>query len=172
MSCHKSQLETETPCLLLLFRSEENPQMPDQKDLYRAYLSLALFCEKVLTEADGTLSIIRIIDRFNIPGTTPEMPAVPVNFTLMVMFRAGFLRGKQTVSVRPKSPDGVEMPSWNFPILFEGDNDRGAGIGAILNLVVNKEGLYWFEVYLNEELITMMPLRIVYQQTLLPTSGG
>ncbi|MGB9071058.1 MAG: hypothetical protein WCC22_00170 [Terriglobales bacterium] len=144
----------------------------EQKDLYRAYLTVAVFCDRVLTEADGTMSIIRVIDRFNVPGTTPEMIPTVLNFTLLILFRAGFLRGKQTVGVRPISPDGETMPSWSFPVLFEGDNDRGCGLGAQLNLTVNKEGLYWFDVYLNDELVTRMPLRVVYQQGAIPTAAG
>ena len=145
--------------------------MSEQKDLYRAYLSIAVFCEKVLIEADGVNSIIRVVDRFNVQGKTSEMPATPLNFMLLVVFRSGFLRGKQTISIRPKNPDGAEMPSWNFPTLFEGDNDRGVGVGAQLNIVVNKEGLYWFDVYLNDELVTRMPLRVAYQLTAIPTAG-
>lgn len=51
-----------------------------------------------------------------------------------------------------------------FPVLFEGDDDRGNALIAQMNFVANQEGLYWFDVHLNEELATRMPLRVAYQQ--------
>lgn len=31
-------------------------------------------------------------------------------------------------------------------------------------LLVDEEGLYWFDIYMAEELVTRMPLRVLYQQ--------
>ena len=139
-------------------------QEKEQKNLYRSYLALAVFCEKVLRETDGVMSVIRIIDRFNVAGATPEMQPTVLQFTLLVSFKSGFLRGKQLLAVRPTSPDGNDLPQMAFPLLFEGDDERGTALIAQTNLVVDKEGLYWFDVHLNEELVTRMPLRVAYQQ--------
>lgn len=125
---------------------------------------MAVFCEKVLREADNVLSVIRVIDRFNVAGPTPEMAPTILNFTILVSFKAGFLRGKQMLAIRPKSPDGQDLPQMTFPILFEGDDDRGNALAAQTNFVANQEGLYWFDVHLNDELVTRMPLRVFYQQ--------
>ena len=32
--------------------------MPEQENIFRAFLQMAVFCEKVLREADGVMSII------------------------------------------------------------------------------------------------------------------
>lgn len=45
----KSQ-ETSGPVLFLVLTQEENSEMAEQKELYRAYLAMAVFCEKVLRE--------------------------------------------------------------------------------------------------------------------------
>ncbi len=145
--------------------------MPEQKDLYRAYLVLALFCEKVLREADGVLSIIRVIDRFTVRGASHDMQPTVLNFTIVVSFKSGFLRGKQVIALRPTSPAGDDLPAMQFPVLFEGDNDRGNILMAQVNFIVDQEGLYWFDLHLNEELVTRMPLRVEYQQTALPAAG-
>ena len=133
---------------------------------------MAVFCEKILREADGVLSIIRVIDRFTVAGPTPEMGPTVLQFTILISFKSGFLRGKQKISVRPKSPVGADLPAMEFPVLFEGDDDRGINLGAMTNFVANEEGLYWIDVYLAEELITRMPLRVIYQRTPLPTASG
>jgi hypothetical protein len=162
MSCLKSQ---ESPDLVLfLVLQDGSNHMAEQKDLYRAYLTTAVFCEKVLREADNVLSVIRMIDRFNVVGATPEMQPAILPFTILIIFKSGFLRGKQMLTLRPKSPNKDDLPQMSFPILFEGDDDRGNALVAQMNFVAHQEGLYWFDVHLNEELVTRMPLRVAYQQ--------
>ena len=145
--------------------------MAEQTELYRAHLAIAVFCEKVLREADNVVSIIRIIDRFNIQCITPELQTQTFPCTIFISFKSGFLRGKQIISIRPKSPDGMDMPSMHIPVLFEGDAERNNHLIASINLTIEHEGLYWFDIHLNEELITRMPLRIAYQQGMLPIAG-
>ncbi|HEY6444008.1 MAG TPA: hypothetical protein VIY66_11795 [Candidatus Acidoferrales bacterium] len=136
----------------------------EQTQLYNAHLAMAIFCEKVLRETDNVISIIRVIDRFNVVGATPEMTPTVLNFTILISFKSGFLRGKQMLAIRPKSPDVEDMPQMTFPLLFEGDDDRGNALVAQTNFVVKQEGLYWFDVHLNDALVTRMPLRVNYQQ--------
>jgi hypothetical protein len=33
-----------------------------------------------------------------------------------------------------------------------------------INMVVDQEGVYWFEVHLEDQLLTRIPLRILYQR--------
>ena len=88
---------------------------------------------------------------------------------VIVSFKAGFMRGKQTVAIRPVSPTGVDLPAMEFPVLFEGDDDRGLALVFPVQWVPPEEGLFWWDVYLNQELVTRMPLRVIYQRTALPT---
>lgn len=138
--------------------------MANQENIFRAHLHVATFCEKVLREADGVLSLIRMIDRFNVFGETDEMPPTLLSFTVFISFKSGILRGKQKIAFRPKSPIGEDLPSMEIPVLFEGDDDRGPGMAIPLTWSVEKEGLYWWDLYLNDELVTRMPLRVAYQQ--------
>ncbi len=138
--------------------------MAEQKEMYRPYLSMAVFCEKVLRETDNVMSVIRVIDRFNVIGWTAEMSPTPLQFTVLISFKSGFMRGKQMLAIRPKSPNKEDLPQMSFPMLFEGDEDRGSALIAQMNFVATQEGVYWFDVHFNEELITRMPLRVTYQQ--------
>lgn len=143
--------------------------MAEQENVFRAYLQVAVFCEKVLHEADGVMSVIRIVDRFTVPGATPEMPPHVLQFMILVSFKSGFMRGKQVIAIRPKSPTGVDLPGMEFPVLFEGDDDRGLAMAFPIQWVPPEEGLYWWDVYLNQEMVTRMPLRVIYQRLGLPT---
>ena len=145
--------------------------MPEQENIFRAYLHVATFCEKVLRESDGVSSIIRMIDRFNVQGTTEEMQPIVLQFMIYISFKSGFLRGKQKVSLRPQSPKGVEMPAMDIPVLFEGDDDRGPAIAFQVGWAVQEEGLFWWDLYLNDELVTRMPLRVDYKYVRMPIPG-
>ncbi len=170
MVCENQQAVS-TIRVFLRFESEEYC-MTEQANVFRAHLAIAVFCEKVLQEQDGVLSVIRVIDRFIVAGATPEIGPTVLQFTILISFKSGFLRGKQNISLRPKSPSGVDLPSMDFPVLFEGDDDRGVNLGAGINFVVNEEGLFWFDVYLADELVTRMPLRVIYQRMALPMGAG
>lgn len=146
--------------------------MADQENIFRAYLHVATFCEKVLREVDGVLSLVRIFDRFNVSGNTAEMATTTLKFMVVVSFKSGFMRGKQAIHVRPKSPTKVELPAMSFPVLFEGDDDRGTTLAFEVNWPVSEDGLYWWDVYLNEEFVTSMPLRVIYQRVQTPIPGN
>ena len=107
---------------------------------------------------------IRVIDRFNVNGPTPEMAAVTLTFFVVISFKAGFVRGKHVIRIVPLSPAHEDMPAIDMPQFFEGDDDRGVVIASQMNFVVKEEGLYWFRIYFENALVTQMPLRVVYQQ--------
>ena len=139
--------------------------MDEQRNIFGAHLHVATFCEKILREADGVISLIRMIDRFNVAGETEEMQPVVLQFTVFISFKSGILRGKQKIALRPISPTGKELPAMEIPVLFEGDDDRGPGLGIPVAWAVDEEGLFWWDLYLNNELVTRMPLRVTYQRT-------
>ena len=171
--CVLSQFPRELLAALLLeFNWARGETMAEQENIFRAYLHVATFCEKVLREADGVNSIIRLIDRFNIQGYAQEMQPIVLSFMVYISFKSGFMRGKQKISLRPKSPKGEDLPSMDYPVLFEGDDDRGLAMGFPVNWAVAEEGLFWWDLYLNYELVTRMPLRIDYQQVRMPTPGS
>jgi hypothetical protein len=61
------------------------------------FVQMACFCEKVLNEQDGVLSIIRVIDRLIVStsglGAPEQMPAGQMNFPLVVILKSGFVKG-------------------------------------------------------------------------------
>ena len=134
------------------------------------YICAALFCEKVLKEADGVLSAIRIIDRFNISGDAPEMAKSMLSFTALISLKSGDYRGRAEISIQPATPSGKLLPKITLAQNFEGDSDRGVGLAAPMQFEVEEEGAYWFDVYFREQVITRMPLRIVYRRN--PSTGS
>lgn len=130
------------------------------------YLAMAVLCEKVLTEQDGVISVIRIIDRMTIatagPDVPDEMPPTPLQLAAVVAFRSGEARGRYSVTLRPEDPSGRQLPSLEMPIHFEGE-ERGANMLVNFNFVAELEGLYWIDVIFQGDVVTRIPLRVIYQ---------
>ena len=140
------------------------------------HLSAAFLCEKILTEKDNVPSFIRIIERFTIPtfprlpeevqfpsGFQPLIPAIQAN--LVVMLKAGGLStGKYSIRIALIKPDATEFPSNTVEVFFNGGDDNGVLVISPINLPNPDEGLYWFDVYFLESLITRVPMRVLYQQ--------
>ncbi len=135
------------------------------------YLTAAFLCEKVLREADGVLSAVRIVDRWNINGTTETLtaPAV-IQASLVIMFKSGVYRGNAQLSIVPITPQtNTRMQAIVIPVLFEGEDDKGISLVAPLAFPVQEDGTYWFEVSLAGQalparVLTAIPMRIAYLQ--------
>lgn len=130
------------------------------------YLNMAVLCEKVLREQDGVMSVIRVADRIMItppPDAPEEMPPTSLNLMLAVVLRAGVMHGQMNLRMTLTTPGGVENQIGTVPVLFEGQ-DRGVNLVTNLNLTVGEQGLYWISIYLEAQMLTRVPLRIMYQR--------
>jgi hypothetical protein len=134
-------------------------------------VQIAAFCERVLQEGDGVLSLIRVVDRLTAatqdPGAPETMPPFPVNLTLVLALKSGFLRGRHDVQLRSFTPSQQPMGDFSIPALFEGE-DRGVNLLLPIAFQAPEEGLYWFEVRFGGRVLTRVPLRLIYQRF----SGG
>ena len=73
------------------------------------------------------------------------------------------MRGKATLKVVPNTPSGAQMPASETSVLFEGE-ERGVAFVTPMGFVANEEGLYWFDVLINDVRLTRIPLRVIYQK--------
>lgn len=62
------------------------------------------------------------------------------------------------------------MATAELPVFFEGQ-DRGVNVVLNINFAAEEEGIYWFDVLLHEQLVTRIPLRILYQRIGPQTAG-
>src|SRR5215469_2324704 len=131
------------------------------------YLIAAVICERVLQEKDEAVSVIRIVDRVTLTvpaSSSPEdIPPVPLNLNALLSFKSGNAKGRSTIKWVMEEPSGIRGPEQLLPALFEGE-DRGVNFILNLALTLSQEGLYWFDVFLEEQLLTRIPLRIFYQR--------
>lgn len=128
------------------------------------FISVACICQTALREVSGQLSIIRIVDRIQVAGMTPQMQPQPIQgLSLVVILRSGVWRESHNVKIVGYSPSNAPISSNESSLLFEGE-DRGPALIAPLALVVSEAGPYWFDVLVEEQLLTRIPLRVQYQR--------
>ena len=89
------------------------------------HLQMAVFCEKVLQEKDGVLSLIRIIDRINRTAAGPEapeaMPPFDYQLTSVITLKSGNARGGVQVEIEPEGPSGLKQPRSAMTAQMEGN---------------------------------------------------
>jgi hypothetical protein len=127
------------------------------------HVQLATFCDMVVEDKTGTLTVVRLIDRYTVSGATPEMQPTPIKTTLAVALKAGFMRQKAQLKIQPTAPSGKELPALELSVLFEGD-ERGLQLVFPVQMVLEEEGLYWFDVTVDGQPLTRIPLRLLYQR--------
>lgn len=160
------------PIMLLVFTDQAQRETNMKEGIGGPFLQMAVFCEKALQEKDGVMSAIRIVDRFTLttPGeVSPEvMPTMNLGITLIIAFKSGDVKGKMELKVNPVSPSGQGMPGFVGPLLFEG-GDHGSSIVIQYGLSAKEEGIYWFDIVLNNKFVTKIPLRIIYAKATIPS---
>jgi len=131
------------------------------------YLQLAVLCEKALREADGVLSLIRVVDRVTHTArgseAPEEMPEVRYPLTLVITLKAGTARGRHEVTVTPELPSGEQMPPVLTTVQMEGVS-RGVNIVSQIDIPFKLEGLYWFNILFDGVLLTRVPLEMHYSR--------
>ena len=141
------------------------------------YLVSAFFCEKLLQEADGVPSAIRIIDRWNVNGPAETMPTTIIQGTLVITMKSGVYRGNAQITISPITPSNNRLPPVVFPVLFEGEDDRGVGVVLPMAFPAQESGVYWFEISVSGQALaqyiaTALPMRVAYFQMVAPSRPG
>jgi hypothetical protein len=135
------------------------------------YITMAGFCEKVLVEQGGALSIVRLTDTINRVDAGPEPadampPFVTDQLTIVVILRAGQAKGRFGIKLEPEAPSGLRLPPFEQGVQFVA-GPWGTSIIAPIQMEVAEEGVYWFDVILTgpkqeDRRLTRVPLEIIY----------
>lgn len=146
------------------------------------HIAIATLCERVLVEQDGVLSVIRVVDRLiqTATGTAPpeQMPPFLVqenDLRMVISLKSDRARGRFTVKIVLEDPSTQRMQVGQSDLTLQPGNS-GANLNIGLNLAIQHEGVHWFDVLLGgpheqeDQLMTRVPLQVVYQRQHVPTS--
>ena len=131
------------------------------------HLTSALICEKVLEEKDGVKSAIRIISRITrtivISGPEPQ-PVAPVqaSLALLIQFKKGKAGDKHTLRIDFADMSGEVKSSTSIDIMFEGGPDRGIDVAQAFGVQFDRDGIYWFNIFLDDIRVTRIPIRVIF----------
>jgi hypothetical protein len=141
-------------------------------DKPRPYVTAALLCETVLQEKDESLTLVRIADKiqYQLQGIGVALPQgvkPVVNIQGLVSVKAGPVIGDHVIKIVVERPDGDRKEAAVFPIKFLG-KDQGQNMVLNIGLGIEQDGLYWFDVVFDEDVLTRIPLMItpILAQTL------
>lgn len=128
---------------------------------------------------DGVLSLINIVDQITQTASGPEPPEnlppfILQDVTIVIMLKAGEARGRYAIKLRPTDPSGRDLPDVETTVQLQGGNS-GINIVSPLQLAVENEGTYWFNVFFmasstDERLLTRIPLTVMYERQRVTTS--
>ena len=131
------------------------------------YIQVAAFCERVLREADGVISLIRVVDVVTHtergPSPPRDMPTIRYPLTLVLTLKSGRTRGRHEVTITPELPSGETLPSTTITAQMEGEG-RGVNVSSLIDIPYSMEGLYWFHIRFDDNILTRMPLQIRYSR--------
>jgi hypothetical protein len=128
----------------------------------------ALLCERLLQEADGAISAIRIIDRMSVEiemeGGDPEAPkpAIPADLSVLV----AIVRGKAAedthkLGIAMASPSGKSLPPQYYPMRFVSAGEEATTSMLIqMRVIADEDGLYWIKVSIDDAEVSRLPLRL------------
>lgn len=131
------------------------------------FVQVACICETAINDKTNTISLIRVIDTITqrTRGNNPSQDMPPITFQgkLVIMLKSGRAQGRHELNVIPELPSGETQNPITLSVHFDGE-EKGANLISNLNYTFTQEGLHWFRVYVDGEVLTAIPLRVKYER--------
>lgn len=138
------------------------------------HLAIAVLCEKVITEGDGVMSIIRVIDRViqTATGAEPpeDMPPFLVeNIQMVIALKSDQARGRYMIKIIIEDPHVGRVQVGEQDVNLKPGN-QGINLVVGMRLELAYEGIYWMDVMFGKPkvqedvLLTRIPLEVVYER--------
>lgn len=128
------------------------------------WVQMAAFCEKVLEDKDGVLSLIRVVDRFFVPDLPEEVHpegATGLQTFAVIAFKSDGPFGPARLEMHHRPPGGPQLQMKPVDIHMRGGVE-GAQLRAELILPLTREsiGTHWFDVVIDGRILTRLTLEV------------
>lgn len=124
------------------------------------FVALAVFCQRVDMQPDGSADIIGIVDGVALTPQQPgDAPTLVLNLRAVIGLRGGDVRGMRTIGIRGIYPSGMEGLSAQRPVQFT-DARPAVTMNIPLELELPEVGVYRFDVSCDDDLLTVMTLTV------------
>lgn len=124
------------------------------------YVALAVLCQRVDMQPDGTADLIGIVDGLAVDDPAdPNTPPLVLNLRAVVALRGGSVRGQRRLTLRGWFPSGAEGLSADKLVVFS-DARPAVTLNMPLELELPELGTYVFDVLCEDQLITAITLDV------------
>lgn len=124
------------------------------------WVALAVFCQRVDLQPDGSADVIGIVDGVAFtPQQPPDAPALVLNVRAVVALRAGEVRGGRTIGIRGVYPSGAEGLQASRVVQFT-DERPAITLSLPLELELPEVGVYRFDITCDGTLLTVLTLAV------------
>ncbi len=132
------------------------------------YVAAALFCENIIEDKEGVNTIVRIVDKVFVKSSRPFEEFVHSESTPLLQIMA-FVSIKTATKQKLRLRVSIQTPSGKVGFETRKELESrpdwgGATLKMQIAIKVREEGAHWLSLYNNKELLTQMPLTVVYQQ--------
>lgn len=124
------------------------------------YVALAVLCQRIDLQPDGTANLIGIVDGLAIDDPSdPNTPPLILNLRAVVSLRGGSVRGPKRLTLRGWFPSGAEGLSADTRVAFT-DERPAVTLNLPLELELPEIGTYVFDVLCDDHLLTAITLDV------------
>jgi len=124
------------------------------------YVALAVLCQRIDLQPDGTADLIGIVDGLAVDDPTePNTPPLILNLRAVLALRGGSMRGAKRLTLRGWFPSGAEGLSADKVVMFS-DARPAVTLNVPLELELPELGTYVFDVLCDDELLTAITLDV------------
>lgn len=133
----------------------------------------AFLCERVLTEADGVMSAIRIVDLFyvrDLPADQKGQALPQIRFYACVFFKSKPGKYPHSVQTKLQQVDGTVQLLGEESVVMESKSGAeelpgGVTIQVELNIAVSQLGTCYLCLYLDGDEVVRIPFSVLPEQS-------
>lgn len=124
------------------------------------YVALAVLCQRIDLQPDGTANLIGIVDGLSIDDPADSgAPPLILNLRAVIALRGGSVRGPHRITFRGWFPSGAEGLSADKMVAFT-DERPAVTLNLPLELELPEIGTYVFDVLCDDDLVTAITLEV------------
>jgi hypothetical protein len=131
----------------------------------------AFICQHTMRERDNLLTAIRLVEGFTTSPigqlATGQVMYFPINASAVIIFRSDE-PCESVLTIKVIDPSGRELEGTSTFTVRSKSLVEGHSLNVNFKIPGDKEGDYVFEVYLDGEIATKVPLRITHQKQVPP----
>ncbi|SRR5216684_463603 len=142
---------------------------PQKKSLEKSglFVAAAIFCEKIIREADNVATLVRVVDKVVVKGTveldTPNIPQPVIQLAAFISFRSRSKR-KAAFELRLRRPSGRPSEKQMRQHIDLNGDWAGGSVSCNVAASIREAGVHWFDVYLDGHRMATMPLAVEYEK--------